>query len=135
MVDAKQELAAYTCVLWKGSRVYRSTRRGVAPLLEILDSGADVRGFQAADRVVGRAGALLYCLLGVKSVYAPVMSRAAEAILVGHGIMARTDSLVDGIRSRTGDGPCPMEQATRDITDPAQAPDVIRSALRALQKP
>ena len=66
-----------TCVLCKEAMVHKSHRRGVAPLLELLDEGADVIGASAADRVVGKATAFLYSLLGVRSVYAYVMSKPA----------------------------------------------------------
>ena len=66
---------AYTCVFCRADRVYTATERGVKPLLSWLDDGTDLTGFSAADRVVGRATAFLYCLLGVKEVYAKVMSR------------------------------------------------------------
>ena len=59
------ESGDYTCVVCHGDTVHTATERGVKPLLNWLDEGMDLRGFSAADRVVGRATAFLYCLLGV----------------------------------------------------------------------
>ena len=131
---AKQLLAegTYTCVLCLAERVYTSTRRGVAPLMGWLEEGTDLRGFSAADKVVGKATAMLYCLLGVRSVYARVMSRAAVAVFEQQGIPYFYDTAVDAIQNRAGNGLCPMETATRNISDPALAPDAIRKALAAL---
>ena len=124
----------FTCVLCRGEEIHTSTRRGVAPLMSWLETGTDLRGFSAADKVVGKATALLYCLLGVRAVYARVMSRAAIAVFEQQNMPYFYDTVVDAIRNRAGDGLCPMETATRDISDPALAPDAIRKALAALTK-
>ena len=134
--SAKKILCAQnlTCVLCGDSGTYTSDRRGAAPLLEWLDSGIDVRGFSAADRVVGKATAFLYCLLGIRAVYARVMSKPALQVLTEAGIEASWDTLVEGIQNRTKTGPCPLEHATRSVTDANEALCAIRSALASLRK-
>lgn len=121
----------YTCVVCKDDTVYTATVRGVKPLLNWLDT-TSLEGFCAADRVVGRAAAFLYCLLGVEEVYAHVMSRPAAQVLKEHGIGVHADTMTDGIINRQGTGPCPFESAVLDITDPAQALKTIRSKLAAM---
>ena len=66
MAQSILEQDGCTCVLCNGETVYKSHRRGVAPLMGWLESGTDLKGFSAADKVVGKATAFLYCLLGVK---------------------------------------------------------------------
>lgn len=131
---AKSILAAEncTCVLSRGTEVYKSHRRGVAPLMGWLEEGLDLEGFSAADKVVGKATAFLYCLLRVKEVYALVMSQAAANVLEQQGISFSYEQLVPAIQNRTSDGLCPMEMATRNIDDPADAPAAIRAALARL---
>lgn len=126
--------SSYTCVLCKADTVYKSERRGVAPLLQWLDGGVDVRGFAAADRVVGKATAYLYCLMGVKTVYAGVMSASAAKVLEAYGIPASWDCLTDGIMNRQKDGLCPMEAATWDCNTPQEALAAVRAALTRLQQ-
>ena len=128
------ESGNYTCVVCRNDRVYTTSQRGVAPLLHWLDSDLDLSGFSAADRVVGRGAAFLYCLLGVKEVYSKVMSRPAEQVLEAHEIHAEAETFVDGIINRTGTGPCPFEAAVMDITDPAEALTAIRNKRRQLQE-
>ena len=132
---ARQLLASegYTCVLCREEQCYTSTRRGVAPLLQWLDEGTPLEGFSAADKVVGKAAALLYCLLKVKELYAAVISQGALEVLKKGGIPVCYDTLTEGIINRAGTGPCPMEAATKEISDPALAPAAIRRALEALQ--
>ena len=124
----------YTCVVCRDEAVYTTVQRGVAPLLSWLDSQTDLTGFSAADRVVGRGAAFLYCLLGVKEVHARVMSLPAAEVLRAHNIHASADLFVEGIVNRTGDGPCPFEAAVMGIGDAAEALAAIRAKRSELRK-
>ena len=128
------ESGDYTCVVCRDDLVYTTRERGVAPHLHWLDSGLDLSDFSAADRVVGRGAAFLYCLLGVKAVYSQVMSRPAEEVLQAKGIRAEAETFVDGIINRAGTGPCPFEAAVMNITKPEEALAAIRSKRRQMQE-
>ena len=134
MEKARQLLATgdYTCVFCQGDRVYVGRERGVKPLLDPLEAGAIPHGFSAADKVVGRAAAFLYVLLGACEVYAEVMSEPARQVLAANGIAHSYGRLVDAIRNRTGDGFCPMESAVREINDPETALVAIKEKIKAL---
>ena len=121
------ESGNYTCVVCKEDTVYSTSQRGVAPLLNWLDTGTDLTGFSAADRVVGRGAAFLYCLLGVEEVYARVMSQPAAEVLHSYGIIANAETYVEGIINRVGNGPCPFEAAVMDIEDAPKALIAIRN--------
>lgn len=125
---------SYTCVLCKDGNTATSTFRGVKPLLNWLETPALDQGFCAADKVVGRATAFLYCLLGAKAVYAGIMSEAALAVLEEAGIAATYGQLVPYIVNRTGDGMCPMEAATLDVKTPEEALAAVKKALAELDK-
>ena len=124
----------YTCVLCKGEQILTETARGVAPLLRLLESGCELHGFSAADKVVGKAAAFLYVLLGVSALHACVISRPAAEVLHTHGITLTHDTLVGGIRNRKGDGPCPMESAVLALDDPQAALTAIRATLAKIVK-
>ena len=123
---------SYTCVLRRGDITLTDDRRGIRPLLELLECGQDFRHFCAADRVVGKAAAFLYCLLGIRAIYARVISIPALEVLMRHGVDVYFDEQVNAIRNRTGDGFCPMETAVWNLNSPEKAPDAIREALRKL---
>ena len=125
----------YTCAVCRGNEIHTATTRGVRPLLDWLDSGLDLRGFSAADKVVGRATAFLYVLLGVRHVYALVMSTPAKNALVENGITALCDREVPGIINRRGDGQCPFEEAVLGITDPTEALTAIRKKQFQMRMP
>lgn len=126
------EQGDYTCVICLGDLCHTATERGVKPLLDWLDSGLDLKGFCAADRVVGRGAAFLYCLLEVREVYARVLSRPAREVLEAAGIRCHWQTLTDGIINRRGTGPCPFEAAVMDIQDPDEALTAIRRKMEQM---
>lgn len=135
MIEEVREMLAdngYTCVVLKNGFCFTSEARGVKPLLELIDNGADVAGGVAADKVVGRAAAFLYVLLGVKAIYADVISESAYSVLNGKGIFVEYGLMVPAIRSRDGKGFCPMEQATLGVEDGESALQLIRDTLKRL---
>ena len=122
----------YTCVLCREGDIVADRRRGIRPLMELLESGKSYAGYVAADKVVGRAAAFLYCLLGIRGLYAGILSQPALEVLEQARIPVEYGTLVPAIRNRAGDGFCPMETAVREITVPADAPEAIRKALQML---
>ena len=136
LIRAKEELAAggYTCVICRGSATYHTAERGIRPLLRWLEDGTDLSGGCAADKVVGKAAAMLYCLLQVKAVHAGVLSQPAKEVFERCGVAVSCEMLVDAIENRTKTGLCPMEQATAPLTDPADAPAAIRKKLAELSQ-
>ncbi len=134
LILAKEQLmsGAYTCVIRKDDMVYTSLERGVKPLLNWLDSDIDFSGYSAADKVVGKAAAMLYVLLGVRNVHAIVISVKAKEVLERHGIGVTYDSLVERIHNRTNTGFCPMEEAVWEIEDLQEALRAVRNTVAAL---
>ena len=121
-----------TCVLCKGKSRCESDLRGVAPLLDLLDTGMDFSGYAAADKVVGKATAFLYCLLGVSHIYTPVISESALAVLNRYQIPVEYDLCVPAIFNHRKNGFCPMETATAQIDCPEEALIAIRKTLENL---
>ena len=126
------ESGDHTCVLCKGDTVLADDRRGIRPLLTFHRSDYDLHGFSAADKVVGKAAAFMYLLLGVEAVYAAIISTPARQVLEQGGIALSYGSEVSAIRNRTGDGFCPMEAAVWDMDDPHAALSAIEEALSKL---
>ena len=124
----------FTCVLYNEKEVFKSTERGVAPLLACLKSKQSFDGFFAMDKVVGRAVAFLYVLLGVKKVHAVVMSEGAEKVFLQFHVAYTYEQKTPMIRNRSNTGFCPMEQAVWDIHEPQSARAKIEETLRRLKE-
>lgn len=78
----------YTVAASDGERLLTSCERGIKPLVQWLDDGLCLAGFSVADKIVGRAAAMLYVRLGAARVWAQVMSRGGKTVLAEHGIAA-----------------------------------------------
>ncbi len=124
----------YTCVLILEDSVHTDTRRGVTPLLACLDSNDSYIGASAADKVVGAGAAYLYVLLGVKELYAAVISEKAKEIISSNGIELETGEVTAHIRNRAGTGMCPIEAAVSDAVDAFDALCRIRYKLKELSE-
>lgn len=122
----------YTCVLCRENEEFHSNLRGVRPLIDLLESGKDFSGFSAADKTVGLGAAHLYLLLGVRSVWARVISLSARELLEKGGIEVFFEEEVPYIINRQGNGRCPIETAVSDIACPAEALRVIKETLSQL---
>lgn len=123
----------YTCVVRKDDMQYTSQARGVKPLMDWIAEGIDLKGFSAADKVVGKATAFLYVLLGVKEVYAPVMSEGAVWVFREYGVTMEAGEIVSAIRNRSNTGFCPMETAVAQCTTPGDAYEVILKKQKELK--
>lgn len=123
-----------TCVCCSDEETLISKKRGVAPLLEWLDEGKNLKEYSAADKVVGNGAAFLYILLEVKELHANVISKSALETLNRYQIAITYDILTEAIRNRENTGFCPIETAVSGITSPDKALTAIRSRLNQMQK-
>lgn len=121
-----------TVVAVRGDDVLASEERGVRPLLGWVSAGTSLEGFSVADKVVGKAPALLYCLLRPRAVFAPVMSSAARGLLEAHGVEASCEVEVDRILNAARTGQCPIDASVTDVSDPEEGLAAIRARLREL---
>ena len=124
----------FTCVLKKGKTAFSSREKGVKPLLDFIDAGDNFSGFSAADKIVGKAAALLYVKMGVKAVYGEVMGRAAVSVFEKFAVYYEYGELTDAIINRAGTGLCPMEEAVAEIDEPEAAVAAIKSRLALMGK-
>ncbi|MBQ8994553.1 MAG: DUF1893 domain-containing protein [Oscillospiraceae bacterium] len=122
----------HTCVLCMDDMTFTSDANGIKPLNWWLRDGCRFEGFSAADRVVGRAAAFLYVLLGVKEVYADVLSDSAVPVLERFNIRLSYGQKVKNIMNRTGDDLCPMEKIAVQHEDPEKAYDALKEKIAEL---
>lgn len=115
--------------------IYESASRGLSGLLDAIGrEGEMLKGASVADRIVGKAAALLCAYAKVKAVYATTLSKEAKVILEQHGISREWDGLVDGIMNVDRMGLCPFEKLVAKISSPAGAYEKLRVLCENLRR-
>lgn len=125
----------HTCAWYKDGQTGTTSLRGVRPLVLWLRDGSVPPGACAADKVIGKATAFLYVLLGVKAVYGDVVSESALQVLQSHGITVQWGQTVPYIINRQGDGICPFEAAVQNCSTPQEALPIIHNKMDQMQIP
>lgn len=122
-----------TCVIIGEEETLKYTRRGISPMTDALENHPEVlKNAVIADRIIGKAAAMLAVAGGAAAVYGEVMSESGLEMLRSHGIEAVYGTLTAAIRNRTDTGLCPMEQAVAGITDPEAALPALLDTLARL---
>jgi len=110
------------CVVKEGFIIFESKTHGVSGFMEAVEEfKSRLDGASVADRVVGKAIALLCVYVNARAIYAATISNAAKALLDGSSVYLEWDSLVENILSADRSKTCPFEQLVDRITDPADA--------------
>lgn len=110
-----------TCVLTLGSVMFKSKEKGVQPLLDWMNSGNNYMGYMVADKVVGRAAAFIDIAMGIREVFAEVMSEGAKELLEKNHIEVYADNIVPEILNCDKSDLCPLEKAVEGIENAADA--------------
>jgi len=124
-----------TLVIVKDSRVlFESKAHGVSAFLEALDKFWDkMRGTSVADKVIGKAIALLCIYAKVRAVYSSTISVKAKQIFENHNVHFEWDTLVEKILDAHGGDVCPFEKAIMEIDNPKEAYEKLKALQKALK--
>lgn len=118
-------------VVINGEKVITSDKRGVTPILELLESGDNsLLNAVAADKVIGGAAAFLFIKGGVLEVYGKTLSEKAVKVFEQANIPFSYGTLVPYIINRKGDGLCPLEKLCLDVQTPDEAYNKIKEFLK-----
>jgi hypothetical protein len=110
--------------------VFETVSHGVSGFLEAVEKFGDkLEGASVADRIVGKAVALLCVYAKVEAIYAMVLSRNAEELLEENMIHFEWKRLVENILDANKTGLCPFERLAMEISSPKEAYE----RLKALQ--
>lgn len=118
------------CVVYNESGLHTSEERGVKPMLLWLEEDPDfLRGASVADKIVGRAAAMIMVHAGVREVFASVISNGAIELFREHEIEYSYSMTAIAISNRRGDGICPMERLVAPIKDPKTAYETLKNKV------
>ena len=125
IIDLKEILLKnnHPIVIFKDdASVFVSNDRGVIPLMKLLkENKLQLKNSLIADKVIGKAAALLMIYAGVKEVYTPIISLPGLQVFNNHNVKVNYDTTVERIINRKGDGLCPMESLCIEIENPEKA--------------
>ena len=126
----------YSCViLIEGKEPECSNEIGIKPLMTKLRG--DMHFFEngvIADKVVGKAAALMAVLGGAQAVYGEVMSESAKGVLEEHDVEYSYHTLVPYIENRTKTGRCPLEESVVNVENPKEAFGILEKTIEGLMR-
>ena len=132
---AKELLNGATLVVINGEKVCTYNERGIKALLNLLQNDPlFLEKATVADKIVGKAAALLMVKGGVKEVYAETISESAKEVFLRHQIPVSFGTSTLRIINREGTGPCPMESTVEKIDDPSEAYEALKQKVKNLRK-
>ncbi|MDE6613269.1 MAG: DUF1893 domain-containing protein, partial [Clostridia bacterium] len=119
------------CLCRDGSCLY-SEKRGIAPIMNLIADGVDLAGYSVADKVVGKAAAMLFVRCGIKQVFAKTLSQNGKIVLERFGIPYRYETLTENIINRDGTDICPMEKTVLNIEDIEEGYTALKNKLKLM---
>lgn len=111
-----------------GEVIFESKFRGIIGLIRAINVlGGDLSSSSVADKVVGRAAALLLAYSRAGEVYATIISELGLSTLNEYGIRVEYDTIVPKIMNRRGDDICPFEKISLTISSPKEAYERLKN--------
>ena len=117
----------------KNGELVTSEKKGIAPMMALLAEDESVlQGAVVADRVIGRAAALLMQKAGASEAYGEVVSSHALRAFEAAGLSFSYGKEVEYIINRAGTGMCPMEETVLGISSAEEAYAALKQKRREL---
>ncbi|BEP29651.1 DUF1893 domain-containing protein [Helicovermis profundi] len=106
------------CVVKNDALIFFSEDRGILPMYKLVrEMYPSLEGASIADRVVGRAAALLSVYAKVQNVYSEIISEGAIDILQKNSILVSYNKKVRNIKNRDRTDLCPVEKLSSRFYD------------------
>ena len=134
MQDVK--LAKYTLkergltfvVVKKGEIIFEAKSHGISDFLHAIEKfRKELAGSVVADRIVGRAAALLCAYSKAASVFAVTISEEGKKVLEGWNIFCQFENSVAHILNYHKTDVCPFEKLASNLSDPNEAYEKLKT--------
>ena len=113
-----------------GEIIFRGKANGIVDFLTAIRSlGKELDGSSVADRIVGKASAMLVIKSKIKKVYAKLMSEYAITILKQNNISFVCEKKTEVILNRARTSICPFENMAIQSNNPEEAYGKFKSFL------
>ncbi len=106
----------------KGSILFETRDHGISGFLNAIEElQTKLTGASIADRIAGKAVALLCIHCKIQAVYATTLSSAAKALFDEKCIYVEWNDLVETILNVSKSAICQFEKAVADVSNPQDA--------------
>lgn len=124
-----------TLVIVKNEQViFQTDSHRISGFIHAIDTlGTQLNGASVADRVAGKALALLCVYAGITEVYAEVLSKNAQALFEENKVVCQWKQLVDNVLDLNKIGVCPFEKAAFGISDPETSYATFKTLLEKMK--
>lgn len=124
----------YSLVVVKnGEVIFVSKEKGIKPLLSVvLEKGETIKKGSLADKVIGKAAAMLCIRAGFTSVFADIMSESAIKTLKESDIKYEYNTKVQYILNRDKSDMCPVEKIAESHEDTAKLIEEVKNFLNVI---
>jgi len=113
----------------RGRVLFETESHGISGLLKAIDQlKDDMAGSSVADRVVGRAAALLLVYSGVVAVFADTISEGGIDVLKNNDIFQEFGRRVPSILDSRKADVCPFEKLVAKFSEPRQAYEKLKAS-------
>ena len=118
-------------IVKNGEALFETRSHRISGFLNAVENLGDrLRNASLADKVAGKAVALLCVYAQISAVYAETLSGKAKILLEKNGIHTDWKELVDNILDLDRSDVCPFEKTAEKLSDPKEA----FKAFKALQE-
>jgi hypothetical protein len=124
-----------TLVIAKSGQVlFETDAHRISGFLHAIDTlGPQLKGASVADKVAGKALALLCVYAGIREVYAEVLSKKAQALFDENHVSYAWGQMVENVLDLNKTGVCPFEKAAAAISDPKDSYGAFKSLLAKMK--
>ena len=109
-------------IVKNGQTLFETKSQRISGFLNAIEQlGKQLENASLADKVAGKAVALLCVCAGISAVYAETMSKKAKDVLRQNGIYHEWLELVENILDEKRQETCPYEKEAASISNPQEA--------------
>jgi hypothetical protein len=124
-----------TLVIAKNGKViFQTDSHRISGFMYAIDTiGTQLKDASVADRVAGKALALLCIYAGINEIYAEVLSKKARALFEECMVACKWKQLVDNVLDLNKTDMCPFEKAAANIVDPKDSYAAFKALLEKMK--
>lgn len=136
IAKALLEKGELTLAIVKNEKIiFQSREKGIKPLFTVVnDLKEELRGSSVADRVTGKAAAMLCVYADIKELHTKILSENAVKILLDSHVLYEYEKNTPYIKNRDQTGMCPIETLSLKVNNIQELLSSISTFLESIGK-